>query len=138
MAGDVIKCSPNAMMMIHDPWGMSVGTADDMRKCAGTLDQIRDTLLDTYVARTKGDRDEISAMMAAETWFKAEDAKKNGFVDEIEESITEEPTDMAFALLSKFKNAPKPLVEKARETNNLIAKMGIRIAKNLSGASPAK
>jgi ATP-dependent Clp protease protease subunit len=135
MAGDVIKCAPNAMMMIHNPWGMCVGTAEDMRATAGTLDQIRDTLLDTYVARTKGDKAKISDMMAAETWMKAEDAKAQGFVDEIEEQ-TMEPADMAFALLNKFKNTPAPLAEKSRATNVLIAKMGM--SKNLRRASPTQ
>lgn len=133
MAGDVIKCAPNAMMMIHDPWGMCVGTADDMRANASTLDQIRDTLLDTYVSRTKGDKATISKMMADETWLKAEDAKAQGFVDEIEEE-TMEPADMAFALLAKFKNTPAPLADKARGTNALIARMAM--SKNLRRASP--
>jgi ATP-dependent Clp protease protease subunit len=29
MAGDEIVCAPNAMMMIHDPFGIAAGTAKD-------------------------------------------------------------------------------------------------------------
>jgi ATP-dependent Clp protease protease subunit len=135
MAGDEIRCASNAMMMIHDPWGMCVGTATDMRASAGTLDQIRDTLLDTYVARTKGSRDDISKWMTDETWMKADEAKARGFIDAIDEE-TMEPADMAFALLNKFKNTPTPLAEKAKATNVLIAKMAM--SRNLLRTSPEK
>jgi ATP-dependent Clp protease protease subunit len=131
MAGDKIVCASNAMMMIHDPWGMCVGTAEDMRANAATLDQIRDTLLDTYVARTKGDKAKISQMMSDETWMKAEDAKAQGFVDEIE-SDAMEPADMAFALLNKFKNAPENLRAEASKTSAAIARMGMKVLKNTS------
>ena len=54
--------STNAMMMIHDPWSVSMGTAEDFRKQADLLDKIRDSIVDTYAARTKGDAAEIQAL----------------------------------------------------------------------------
>ena len=37
-----------------------------MRKMADSLDKVRDTLLDTYVAKTGGEREAISELMTAE------------------------------------------------------------------------
>jgi ATP-dependent protease ClpP protease subunit len=52
-----------------------------MRKTADTLDKIRETIVGAYTARTGIDRDEVIAMMDAETWMSAGDAKARGFAD---------------------------------------------------------
>ncbi|WP_183073599.1 head maturation protease, ClpP-related, partial [Roseinatronobacter ekhonensis] len=39
MAGDEIVMPENAFLMIHDPSGLVMGTAADMREMAGTLDK---------------------------------------------------------------------------------------------------
>ena len=41
MAGDEIVMPENAFLMIHDPSGLVMGTAADMRDMAETLDKIR-------------------------------------------------------------------------------------------------
>ena len=69
MAGDTISMAKNGFMMIHDPWIMTAGTAQDLRKTADTIDGVREQLLDTYIRRTGGDREQISDMMSAETWM---------------------------------------------------------------------
>ena len=83
MAGDEIRMADNGFMMIHDPWMVSAGTAAEFRDAADTMDKIRDVLLKTYVARTGGDEEKISDMMAAETWMNADEALEMGFIDSI-------------------------------------------------------
>lgn len=83
MAGDEILMADNALMMIHDPWGMTVGTADDMRAEAGVLDTVKATLIDTYAKRTNQQKDKIAAMMADETWMTAAEAVDLGFADAV-------------------------------------------------------
>ena len=39
MGGDSINMASNALMMVHAPWGMSVGNAQDMREMADSLDK---------------------------------------------------------------------------------------------------
>lgn len=107
MAGDERSIAANALIMIHDPWSVSVGSAEDMRRTADTLDKIRTTLLDTYVTRTTTGEDRISAMMSEETWLNADEALDMGFVD----SIGAEIEIAAKFDLSKFKHPPAPLVE---------------------------
>lgn len=110
MAGDKIVTAPNAQWMIHDPWGMSVGTADDMRAAAEMLDKTRQTLVDTYAKRTKQDPKQISEWMTAETWMNAAEAKARGFTDEVTNEETVSTQAMGeFTLLAEFKHTPNEL-----------------------------
>ncbi len=83
MAGDEIRISEAAQIMIHQPWSFVVGPAADMRKEADILDSLEEAITDVYVARTGGDRGQISAWVKAETWFKGKAAVDAGFADEL-------------------------------------------------------
>jgi ATP-dependent protease ClpP protease subunit len=107
MAGDEIRMAGNAMMMIHNPYGMAMGSSDDMRKTAELLDQIKTVIVDTYAKRTGEAGGAIAQMMDDETWMTAEEARKNGFSD-----VTTEEQRIAAAYdfdFSKFKHPPKSL-----------------------------
>lgn len=135
MAGDEIRIADNAMMMIHDPFGFAGGTAEEMRKYADSLDKVRDTILDTYVARTKGDRDDIKKKMADETWMDATEAMAAGFVTHV--VGTGEAAKASAELLAKFRKTPSALLAQRRddkETRGLLARMDMRVRR----ASPAK
>lgn len=81
MAGDEIEMGLGSMMMIHNSWGVVVGNQDDMREAASTFAEFDAAMADIYVARTGGNVDDIKAMMAAETWLRAERAIQDGFAD---------------------------------------------------------
>ena len=98
MAGTV-SMYPGTMMMIHNPWNIAMGDAEDMRKNAETLDKIRDSLVAIYERKTGQDRDTITAMMDEETWLTAEDALEWGFADEIIEPAAGADPAAAIALL---------------------------------------
>lgn len=102
MAGDTIRMAENAMMMIHEPWSIVLGNADDMRSEAGLLDQISGVLADTYAARSKLTRDDALASMTAETWFTAAEAVDVGLADEVFEA----KRIAACGDLSVFRNVP--------------------------------
>lgn len=107
MAGDERSIAANGMIMIHDPWSIAFGTAEDMRKTADSLDKVRSALLDTYVERTTTAETEISDMMSAETWMTAEEALDLGFVDTIGAEI-----EIAAKFdLSGYHNPPPALIE---------------------------
>ena len=105
MGGDVIAMAENALMMIHDPWTIAVGGAEDMRATADQLDLVSQALAKTYVRRSGQDMATVTQMMAAETWFGADDAMRLGFADQIVEQQTVEPTVTA-AHLARFRHAP--------------------------------
>lgn len=136
MAGDEIRIADNGMMMIHDPWGLAIGTAEEMRKSADSLDKVRSTLLDTYVAATEGNRDKISDWMHEETWMNADECIERGFANtKTEEKKVE---NAAFPLLAKFKNTPDVLKRSSLESRGLLARMDMRTRSLNRGASPAK
>lgn len=115
MAGDKIIMPANAMLMIHNSWTVVAGNKERLRKIAEDMDKIDDTIITTYQAKTGIDADEIKALMDAETWFTAEEAKQRGFADEIEtEKQLAAAADGGFFMLngqrfdlSRYQNAPQ-------------------------------
>ncbi|WP_158547826.1 head maturation protease, ClpP-related [Rhodosalinus sediminis] len=107
MAGDEIVMPENAFLMIHDPSGLVMGTAADMRDMAGTLDKIAGSMLRGYAARSGKPEDEIAVLMAAETWFGAAEALEAGLATRLAE-----PVRIAASFdIAQFRNAPPALVE---------------------------
>jgi ATP-dependent Clp protease protease subunit len=135
MAGDEIRIAANGMIMIHDPWGMAVGTAGEMRKMADSLDKVRDTILTTYIAKTGKGEKQISDWMTAETWMNAEESVKNGFATKVTD---EKAMKAEFPMLSKFNNVPEQLKKQSVASNALIARMEMRSKQLIRGASSGK
>lgn len=83
MAGKKIVMPENSFMMIHNPLNVIYGNADDMREMADILDKVGSSLVATYVARTGKSEEEVKALMDAETYMTAAEAKELGFADEV-------------------------------------------------------
>ena len=114
MAGDTIVMPENAFLMIHDPSGLVMGTAEDMRATAEALDKVKGSLIQGYAAKSGKPDDEIAALMAAETWLDATDALGLGFIDRIAE-----PVKLAASFdMARFRNAPPEVVEAASEPDD--------------------
>jgi ATP-dependent protease ClpP protease subunit len=87
MAGDDIIMPANAMMMVHAPSGAVLGTGDDIRDMADTLDRIGQAMASTYARRTGQPIDRVIAWMDAETWFTAAEAVQYGFATVVEQPV---------------------------------------------------
>ncbi|MEL4248554.1 ClpP-like prohead protease/major capsid protein fusion protein [Shewanella xiamenensis] len=124
MAFDEVIMPENAMMMIHKPWGGTLGDADDMRKYADLLDKVEGNLVGAYQQKTGLPEDELHALLAAETWLTGREAVEKGFAN----TLTD-PLQMAASLNSKrlkdFTNMPEHL-------KNLFAPKG-----NIPSSAPA-
>ena len=83
MVGHKIYIRANANMMIHLPSGFAMGNAEDMRTVAAALDSVTESMLNVYSKRSGLDREEVRALMAAETWFSPQQAVEKGFADEM-------------------------------------------------------
>ncbi|MDW0618190.1 ATP-dependent Clp protease proteolytic subunit [Mannheimia haemolytica] len=83
MAGSEIIMPENAMMMIHKPWGIQGGDADDMRKYADLLDKVESTLVTAYSSKTGKSTDELAEMLKEETWLNARECIELGFADKL-------------------------------------------------------
>lgn len=81
MSADEIEISESGFLMIHDAWGVAIGTADDMRTTAGLLDVTTASLTEVYVSRTRNSTERVREWMVAETWFTGAEAVEHGFAD---------------------------------------------------------
>jgi ATP-dependent protease ClpP protease subunit len=79
MTGDVRRFGLGALFMIHEAHGWTEGPAEDHEKHAELLRKINAQQVDLYAARSKLSRAQITAAIAAETWYTADEAIKAGF-----------------------------------------------------------
>lgn len=105
MAGDQVLMSPAAYMMIHNPWSVAIGNADDLRQLADQLDAVAEGIIEAYRLKTGRTRAELKEMLDAETYMSAPTAIKKGFADGLlyqpaEEDMQPGETDMAAAKVS--------------------------------------
>ena len=83
MAGDTTLISPVGMLMIHNPSTMAAGEKKDMEQAIAVLEEVKESILNAYVAKTGLSRNRLAKMMDAETWLNANEAIRLGFVDGI-------------------------------------------------------
>ncbi|KKK61287.1 hypothetical protein LCGC14_3015850, partial [marine sediment metagenome] len=110
MSGNTIEMPENAMMMIHDPQGMVMGTAADMMKVADVLDKMKVGIVAAYRDKTEMDDADIAELMTDETWMTAEEAVKWGFADKMTERVDIQNNFQANAF-SNFRNTPTHIVD---------------------------
>ena len=109
MAGNTIFMPKNAMMMIHNPWTVAAGNANEFRKLADDLDKIRESLISAYEDRTMLNREEIIEIMDKETWLTAKECEEYGLCDVVEEEkMLAACVDLS--LLKAYKNTPRDLI----------------------------
>ncbi|HWV04964.1 head maturation protease, ClpP-related [Ralstonia sp.] len=111
MAGDTIVMPENAMMMIHNAWTIAAGDAAALRKTAELLDKTRDGIVAAYRNKCGLADDEIVAMMDAETWMTASEAKERGFADQIEAPVKLQASVRTGELLARFEHTPEALLK---------------------------
>lgn len=102
-AADEVEMSDGGLYMIHNAWTFAIGNANDMMETAALLEKCDGIIASQYAKRTGKEIDAIKALMDAETWFTAEEAKEAGLID----SIAEGKKPSASWDLSAYANAPK-------------------------------
>ena len=83
MAGNKVLMSPVAMLMIHDPSTIAMGNTKDMEKAIATLNEVKESIINAYAAKSGLSHNRISKLMENETWMNAKKAVELGFADEI-------------------------------------------------------
>jgi ATP-dependent Clp endopeptidase proteolytic subunit ClpP len=111
LAGNKVIMAENALYMIHNPEGLAMGTANDMRSLADVLDKIAGTMITTYVGKSKKSEADIKVLLDAETWMTADEALENGFIDEIAEEMDMAACAKFIPVMAKagFKHIPKEI-----------------------------
>lgn len=70
-AADEIKMGKGAFLMVHNPWSIVMGDANDIRKEADTLDKMKEAIIGFYQSKFTVGAEELAALMDSETWIEA-------------------------------------------------------------------
>jgi ATP-dependent Clp protease protease subunit len=115
-----VKAAKNSIFMIHNPsvilYGENTYSADELDKLKNSLDSIRNSIIESYISKTKIETAKLSEMLNSATWLSAEDAQELGFIDELTDDEAEISVDDSAKIMfvnkvaidfSRFKNLPK-------------------------------
>lgn len=83
MAGDTVRMSPVALLMIHNASTYTSGDYRDMQHTAEVLQTVNAAIMEAYSRKTNLTYDELKDMMDRETWLTANQCVEKGFADEI-------------------------------------------------------
>lgn len=103
MVGDEVNIADGAFVMIHDPYMMAEGNAEDLRRYAEMMDKSKEKMVAIYAGKTNLPDADIAALMAAETWMTSDEAVAKGFADK----ISGKATVVAELKLDGFRNVPQ-------------------------------
>ena len=116
LAGIKRTATKNAMVMIHNPWSMAIGDANDFRKEADVLDKYGERIMPDYAAVTGKTIEELKPLMDAETWYVGREIVDNGFAQSLDDSESVDVTTKGLKTIAAKSiaagNAPKSLFEK--------------------------
>lgn len=128
MAGDEVVMSPVSMLMIHNPMTAVFGDKHEMGKAIKMLDEVKESIINAYVRKTKLPRDRLSNLMDKETWMNSNYALELGFIDGItEDRQTILPNEVMVSmyydrgvainsLIRKIKNKTKNIEKEEKKT----------------------
>lgn len=144
MAGKSPKMSANSWFMMHTVSGGTYGTVDQIENYAATMRKFNDKIIDLYSSKSGTPRETVSALMLAESWLTADEAKDKGFISEVEGS-------MAFtnklnpeywnynntAVLNSYNSSVKPEANQNLEMKKLFSDLKTEIINAITGVKPA-
>lgn len=115
MAGDTITMAKNAQMMIHAPWGYSVGNATELRDQADILDRYAKAMASAYADKSGKPLADALALLTdgKDHWFSADEALTEGFADMVGDEVAVAASLVKTFDLSRFKPAQASLQKPA-------------------------
>ena len=111
-AGKRLCMGEGAFLMVHNPWTVTMGNAEELRKDANTLDKMRDSILGFYQAKCPDKTpDDLKALMDAETWLNPPDAIAQGFIVETYAGELKAAASLTRRAIDKAPEAARALME---------------------------
>lgn len=101
-AMDEVKAHKTTMFVFHKSATMAFGHSNDLRRSADELDTIDGAVMDLYMEKFTGSRDELEALLDEDKIITAKDALAYGFIDGIideKEDDDEKKKDKELAVL---------------------------------------
>lgn len=80
---DTVKMYQDTQYMLHFPWTVSVGNADDFRVLADHMEKTNEQMKKVYAERFNGSEQELHDLLNSESFLTAEEAYVYGFCDEV-------------------------------------------------------
>lgn len=87
LSAEEIEMLPLAQWLIHNPFTMIEGDADDLEQAAAELKRIEETLVGIYVSKTGKTDQEIKDLMNEDRFLNADEALELGFANRIAEPL---------------------------------------------------
>ena len=116
MAGDTVRMSPVALLMIHNASTCTSGDFRDMQHTAEVLQTVNAAIMEAYSRKTNLTYDELQDMMDKETWLTANQCVERGFADEIIKD--EKPAIITNAMVGKL-SLTDDMISKAKAEKKL-------------------
>lgn len=132
LAGDRIEVAPEAQVMIHNPWGITLGGEVEHEAAMARLKQAKQQILQVYQRRTGASAEHLSELMDAETWMLGDEIKAAGFADVVkEDKAMKRIAAGPLKLVGHFKNVPPGLIKRGPAPVNpeiaaRLAKLGVK------------
>ena len=95
MAGDEVQMPATSLLMIHAPWGVAQGNAQDMRAMADVLDIYANAMANAYAGKSGQPHADMLALLADGTdhYYTGDEAKAAGFADTLIDALSDETND---------------------------------------------
>ena len=124
LAASRVISPTSSVWMIHEPWSVTQGDAEEHMKAAEMLEKHGDMLANIYHEHTGQSKSTIKADMKKETWFTGEEACEYGLADEMDDD--EEDCYAALAALDPkdFKKVPRKILNLIRKAKLSAAPQG--------------
>lgn len=111
-AMDKVKAHETSLFVFHKAGTFAFGHASDLRAAATELDTIDSVVIDLYMSKFTGSREELDALLDEDKIITAQQAKEYGFIDEIIPNVDQ--SDQALKTGAKL-DAEKPTQEQVDE-----------------------
>lgn len=111
-AMDKVKAHETSLFVFHKAGTFAFGHASDLRAAATELDTIDSVVIDLYMSKFTGSREELDALLDDDKIITAQQAKEYGFIDEIIPNVDQ--SDPALKTGAKL-DAEKPTQEQVDE-----------------------
>lgn len=114
MAGETVTMSAGAVLMIHDPSGVTYGTSEDHSKTIEGLEALATAYARVYSAKSGKTPAECREIMKAERWLSPSQAVEEGFADATTEAVAQAVAAFDYRV---YAHAPKRLTALASKKN---------------------
>jgi len=101
----------HSRVMIHNPWGVAMGDANELRKTADVLDRYKESIVSIYSRAMNLEPVQVAELLDAETWYSAGEASAAGLVGSVAGLGDKPPVAAMLVRPDRFKKTPEDLVE---------------------------